>query len=132
MREKQTEEKQPERKPNNQAPIPTGNSGDGRFDPNAEERYWREKYAARPYVIVGSVYEEYGPAYQYGWESFRRHPGKNFDAIEADLGKLWEKVKGKSKLGWNLAKYAVRDAWDRLARQGGEGIIYQSSAGGRK
>ncbi|HUB27082.1 MAG TPA: hypothetical protein VL992_16775 [Tepidisphaeraceae bacterium] len=91
-------------------------TGDGRIDAAAEERYWRSRFSARPYVIIGSSYDEYGPAYRYGWEAFRRHRGKTFEQVESDLRQAWDGVKGKSKLVWSLAKHAVRDAWDRVAR----------------
>src|SRR5580765_5571219 len=37
-------------------------------NPTAEHEYWRENYASRPYVTAGTAYDQYGPAYQYGWE----------------------------------------------------------------
>jgi hypothetical protein len=94
---------------------PVGDQDAPGLDPIVEEKYWRENFASRPYVIVGAVFEEYQPAYKYGWESFRRHPGRTFDQVEADLRRFWDNVKGRSQLGWNHAKHAVRDAWDRLA-----------------
>jgi len=93
----------------------TGDRNAVGIDPIIEEQYWRQNFASRPYVIVGAVFEEYRPAYKYGWESFHRHPGKTFDQVEADLRRFWENVKGQSRLGWNHAKHAVRDAWDRLS-----------------
>jgi hypothetical protein len=87
------------------------------IDPTEEDHYWRENYASRPYVTSGNPYDEYGPAYQYGWESYNRHVGREFDEVESDLGRDWDRVKGKSKLKWEHAKRAARDAWDRVANR---------------
>jgi hypothetical protein len=83
-------------------------------NPAIEEVYWRETYAARPYALNKS-YDDYGPAYRYGRESYGRHKGRRFDDVEKDLERDWEGAKGKSRLKWHHAKHAVRDAWDRLA-----------------
>src|SRR6186997_2081540 len=41
-------------------------------NPTAEDAYWRENFSTRPYVAQGTAYDEYRPAYQYGWESRAR------------------------------------------------------------
>lgn len=84
------------------------------INPTAEHEYWRKNYNQRPYVTSQAPYEEYGPAYQYGWESQAKHAGKNFKDVESDLARDWEKVKGKSTLKWDAAKEATRDAWNRI------------------
>jgi len=86
-----------------------------KINPTEEERYWRENYSTRPYVTAGMSYDEYSPAYQYGWESYQKQPNKRFDDIEASLAGGWERAKGKSQLKWDRAKQAARDAWDRVA-----------------
>ncbi|MBX3379050.1 MAG: hypothetical protein KF805_03060 [Phycisphaeraceae bacterium] len=86
------------------------------IDPTFEGNYWREKYSTRPYADSKVNFEEYSPAYRYGWESFGRSEskGKTFDNVEADLGRGWDKAKGTSTLAWDKAKPATRDAWDRV------------------
>ena len=84
-------------------------------NPTAEEAYWRENYSGRPYVTAGTGYDEYAPAYRYGWD--RGHfIGSKFEDVESDLGREWDRVKGGSKLGWDKARFAARDAWDRIER----------------
>src|SRR5438067_804534 len=39
------------------------------IEPTAEEAHWRKTYQERPYVEEGATYDDYGPAYRYGWES---------------------------------------------------------------
>jgi len=83
-------------------------------DTAREDRYWRDNFRARPYVEIDDRYDDFGPAYAYGVESFRRHDGRSFDEAESDISRDWDKFKGKSKLTWERAKAAVRDAWDRM------------------
>lgn len=83
-------------------------------NPTVEHGYWRSKFSSRPYARPGIVYEEYAPAYQFGWESYGRHQGKSFDEIEPTLGQEWTNYRGKSKLEWDSARHAARDAWNRM------------------
>src|ERR687891_2825168 len=36
-------------------------------NPTAEDTYWRDNYKTRPYATAGTSYDQYRPAYQYGW-----------------------------------------------------------------
>ena len=85
-------------------------------DPTAENAYWEQNYRDRDYVDRSSTYEDYGPAYRYGWESRTRHPDRNFDDVETNLASGWEKAKAKSRLNWEKAKQASRDAWNRVSK----------------
>ncbi len=84
------------------------------IDPTTEDTYWRDNHASRPYYEAGHNYDDYGPAYRYGWESRSSHAGKRFEDVETDLAQGWDKVKSKSRLTWDHAKHATRDAWDRV------------------
>ena len=86
------------------------------IDPTAEDAYWRENYKNKSYVDKGAEYDSYQPAYQYGWESRSRHPGRRFDDVEADLATGWQSNKSNANLGWDKAKHATRDAWDHVER----------------
>src|SRR5262245_55801372 len=54
-------------------------------NPTAEDAHWRENYETRPYYTPGAAYEQYGPAYRYGWESRQKYGGRKWEDIEADL-----------------------------------------------
>lgn len=84
-------------------------------DPAAEESYWRDNYAQRPYVSAGKTYDDYGPAYRYGAEAYSRQPDRDFDDVETDLGREWRTLRGNSSLEWEHAKHASRDAWQRVS-----------------
>jgi hypothetical protein len=87
-----------------------------RLHPTVEHEYWRERYADRPYVEKGSPYEDYELAYEFGWESWTRYgaEGRTFESAEPELRRDWEAHRGRSKLPWQRAKYAARDAWLRV------------------
>jgi hypothetical protein len=85
-------------------------------NPTEEDAYWRDNYKNRPYADANAPYDEYRPAYQYGWESRSKYEGRKFDEVESDLGRDWDRARGKSSLGWEKAKDATRDAWHRVER----------------
>lgn len=84
------------------------------IDPTSEATYWRENFKNRPYAANAASFDDYGPAYNYGVTSYGKHTGRNFDDIETELSRDWDAVRGKSKLTWNNARVATRDAWDRV------------------
>jgi hypothetical protein len=83
-------------------------------DGNGEEQHWRMNYRNRPYVAKDASFDDYGPAYRYGVRSYGTRMGQSFEHVEADLSEGWKTARGKSKLAWEHAKLAARDAWDRL------------------
>ena len=85
-------------------------------NPTVEDEYWRTNYASRPYATSGGTYDEYRPAYQYGWESYSRYRGRKFDDVEPELRRNWEAGPNAGRLGWEKAKLATRDAWHRVER----------------
>ena len=82
------------------------------INPAVEDDYWRTNYATRPYVKRGASYDSYRPAYQYGWEAYRRYRGRRFDDVEAELRREWERT--DRELSWESARGASRDAWLRI------------------
>jgi hypothetical protein len=85
----------------------------------AQDEYWRGEWQNRDYVDVdGYDYEtDYRPAYRYGWESRVRHADRDWDdRMEAEMSQEWNELKGGSRLTWEKAKHAVKDAWHRVER----------------
>jgi len=83
-------------------------------DPVAENAYWQDNFASRPYAR-GATYNEYGPAFGYGVDAFARYPGRSFPEVEPDLERDWHNKRGNSSLDWDRAKHASRDAWQRVS-----------------
>lgn len=91
-------------------------------NPTDEEAYWRENYRNRPYAEGDVDYDAYGPAYQYGWESYSRYgtTGRSFDEVEPELRRDWEAHRREKDLEWERARQATRDAWERVAQRRNE------------
>ncbi len=85
------------------------------IDPTVEETYWRTNFGSRPYVTKGESYDSYEAAYKTGYENQGRYKGRQFDDVEIDLRTDYEGRVGASGMGWDKAKYAARDAWQRVA-----------------
>ena len=87
-------------------------------DPTGEADYWRDNYTSRPYYNSQYDYEaDYAPAYLYGNSVRSQYAGREWDdSLEADVRQGWETTKAKSRLTWEEAKDAVRDAFDRSDR----------------
>jgi hypothetical protein len=84
-------------------------------DPDAEDAYWRDNYASRPYVSQSYSYDDYGPAYRYGVDSYARTGGQRaWDDSDDELATGWDSARGDSRLAWDDAKHASRDAWHRV------------------
>jgi hypothetical protein len=97
--------------------IAGGLAGKGiaeKIDPTAEDAYWRENYRDRQYISGDATYDDYGPAYRYGVETYPRYAGRPFDEVEAELSRDWAGARGTSRLDWNDARHPTRDAWERL------------------
>jgi hypothetical protein len=84
------------------------------IDPTVEEAYWRENYRNRPYYDTDLEYDEYAPAYRYGWEARGRYHDRTWDDIEPELESGWSSARSSSTLGWAEAREASRDAWNRI------------------
>jgi hypothetical protein len=86
------------------------------IDPTEQDAYWRENYSKRSYADKEVPYEAYSPAYKAGYEGYTLYPGKQYDEVEPDLQRDYEKSKQNSVLAWDKAKHATRDAWDRVSK----------------
>lgn len=87
------------------------------FDTTTEHEYWRNEFKNRSYFRPDTPYEQFGPAYQYGWECCQNHSGKKFQDVEAQLRADWESHRGDSRLNWAEARMAVQDAWSRAEQK---------------
>ena len=101
--------------------IVGGAAGDAiadNFDPKIEEVYWQENFRNRPYYKQGDKYEDYLPAYRFGWESAIRdeYNDRNFDALESDLRTEWEKQQ-KPYRNWDDARAMIEEGFVRIRNQ---------------
>jgi hypothetical protein len=85
------------------------------INPTEEDAYWRENYRTRPYANESRGYEDYQPAYRYGWESKGRYGDRKWDEVEPELGRNWDDYnRGTARQTWDEAKQATRDAWHHV------------------
>ena len=84
-------------------------------NPADEDRYWSESYSRTPYYTSGLTYDDYRPAYGLGYRARGLSDG-SFEDAELELSQEWNIAKGRSRLTWEQAKLAVRDAWNRATR----------------
>ena len=101
-----------------------------KVDVAAEDSYWRENFKTRPYT-AGASYEDYGPAYMYGASAHEKYPGRPYDEIEPELSTGWAGSRGGSVLGWDNARHATRDAWQRVSDSVERAIPGDSDRDGR-
>ena len=85
------------------------------IDPTRERAYWSENFSGRDYVEKGSSFDDYGPAYGFGVDARGRYPGRDFDEVESEMSNDWGARRGASRLSWERAKLAARDAWERIS-----------------
>ncbi len=78
-----------------------------------EREYWRTRYAARDYVEPGYGFRDYEPAFRYGWELRAGYGECEWDAVEDELAAGWERFRGDSRLSWEEAAPAAKDAFHR-------------------
>jgi hypothetical protein len=84
-------------------------------NPTLERTYWRENFSGRDYVEKGSSFDDYGPAYGFGVDARGRYPGRDFDDVESEMSSDWGTSRGTSRLSWDRARHAARDAWNRIS-----------------
>lgn len=98
-----------------------------RTDPAAEHAYWKEHFHQLPSVPATATYEQYAPAFEYGWESrggcCTAPPAErpSFESAENELRSRWQERPAAAELSWDLARDAVRAAWERVEQAIGSG-----------
>ena len=82
------------------------------------DRYYGEQYSKAAYYRNDFDFQDYRPAYRYGTQARSLSATSAWDAdTESRLEQGWERAKGESRLSWQEAKEAVKDAWHRVERR---------------
>jgi hypothetical protein len=84
------------------------------IDPTVEDAYWEQNYSTRPYVDPAIPFDSYRPAYAAGYLGRTRYPDQTFDQAERNLRRDFDEMKSDSRLTWESAREATRDAWHRV------------------
>ena len=81
------------------------------------DKHFSGQYDKAEYYSADYGYEDYQSAYRYGTQQRAASAGGNWDAdTESRLEANWDKSRGNSRLAWEDAKGAVKDAWHRVER----------------
>ena len=95
-----------------------GRSVAERIDPDGEKEYWRNEHVNRPYIDADryDFDRDYAAAYGYGLQVREQYGTRAFDASDDDRREGWGLARGDSRLEWDEAREAARDAWFRADR----------------
>jgi hypothetical protein len=84
------------------------------IDPQMEEEFWRNNFGDRNYVQGEYDFDQdWAPAYRYGVQTYMDKPEQHFADMEPELSSAWREARGESRLGWDQARFASMDAWQR-------------------
>lgn len=78
----------------------------------SSDRYFASRFDNAAYRAGDESFDEYRPAYRYGTYARSRYQDRDWDdRLEGELKEGWDKAKGTSRLTWERAKAAVKDAF---------------------
>ena len=76
------------------------------------DKYFASRFENASYRSADESFDDYRPAYRYGTQTRTRYADRDWDdTLENELKEGWEKTKGTSRLTWERAKNAVKDAF---------------------
>jgi hypothetical protein len=83
-------------------------------DWSEDDAYWRQNYRDRPYFQAGRDYDFYQPGYRFGYDAASRYQDRQWNDVESNLSRDWDRYEQRGISTWQQVKDAVRDAWDRV------------------
>ena len=85
-------------------------------NPTEYDDHFRTSYNAAPYYSDRYTWNDYQPAYQYGYNTYGEYKGQRFEDVEPQLELDWDGNRERSRLAWSEARGAVRDGWHHIER----------------
>ena len=85
-------------------------------NPSEYQEYFEGRYRNAEYYSTGRNWDDYEPAYRYGYGTYGQYRGQRFEDIEPTLERDWDRAKAESRLTWSEARGAVRDGWYHIER----------------
>ena len=85
-------------------------------NPTAYNDHWKGSYKDASYYNASRDWNDYEPAYKYGYDTYSQYRGQRFDDVESDLERGWDTTKANSRLAWSEARGAVKDGWHHIER----------------
>ena len=85
-------------------------------NPTEYNSHFQNTYQTAPYYSAGREWNDYEPAYKYGYDTYGQYRGQRFEDVEDSLERNWDSTRANSRLAWSEAKGAVRDGWHHIER----------------
>ena len=85
-------------------------------NPTEYDDHFRNNYSSAQHYSDRYTWNDYQPAYQYGYNTYGQYKGQRFEDVEPQLERDWNSARGKSSMAWNDAKGVVRDGWHYIER----------------
>jgi len=84
------------------------------INPTQYTEHFHREYRNTPYYASDRDWEDYEPAYKYGYTTYGQYKGQRFEDVEDTLERDWATTRGNSRLAWSDARNAVRDGWHHI------------------
>ena len=91
-----------------------GSAASEALNPTGEEQFWRAHFENELRPAAGRGYDDYAPAYRFGYENRERMVSDSFEQVEPDLSTEWHQTGRGSGMAWQDARPAVRAAWNHV------------------
>lgn len=85
-------------------------------NPTEYTQHFEREYRNTPYYSRDKEWDDYKPAYTYGYDTYGKYRGQRFEDVEGNLERDWDSTRGNSRLAWTEARGAVRDGWHHIER----------------
>ncbi|MDQ3230005.1 MAG: hypothetical protein M3Q13_09830 [Pseudomonadota bacterium] len=85
-------------------------------NPTEYSNHFQSTYQSAPYYSAGREWNDYEPAYKYGYDTYGQYRGQRFEDVEDSLERNWDSTRANSRLAWTEAKGAVKDGWHHIER----------------
>ena len=85
-------------------------------NPTEYEDHFKKNYTTTSYYDSSRDWNDYEPAYKYGYQTYGTYRGRGFDSVEPELERNRDSTRGNSRLAWCEARGALRDGWHHIER----------------
>ena len=86
------------------------------INPTEYGAHFEREFERRVPAGAAHGWDDYAPAYRYGYDTHGRHAGRRFEDVEAELERGWDAARGDSRLDWAGAREPVQQGWQHLDR----------------
>ncbi|MFX6652882.1 hypothetical protein ABTG83_20420, partial [Acinetobacter baumannii] len=69
-----------------------------KINPTDYEDHFRNNFRSAAYYRSGYEWDDYAPAYRYGYDTYGRYRGRSFDEVDDQLATEWDRARGTSRL----------------------------------